>query len=818
MVENQGNDVEECDKTMELDNFDDNKAKIKLKRELGTIDKLDDDQKHYPHKSTLVINAILACLEDESPVVQRTVLEFMYTHLKLSMKLFTKADKLVLVEAVLYLLIKKENTHDRRIYDWLFGKPNLDNKYAVEEKDDVFLLIMDAIARIFKTAPANQNAIPLKILQKLFIMNEGIVESTLNKLSLKILNYMYKYHEGFPFSGNFAQQCSKFFENIRSHFALILKSFFVPLGLMLNDKKEKKEKKDRKCEKIIKLIEFTFNEIFIKKEANYIQILEGSEFMIMNILRILHYFDSDDSGESIIEFKFVLPAIDLCLKLIECFENVQNKNPINFIGEENEELEKVKEIPEPKIHLFENSPQINANILQGFSQVYGKIVTIQKDKLEQAKKHKKSDVFNEIINLEENNNNEENHEIDNNHNYSIDDAIIELFNLSSKILVKSQRFLKENKLDKLPEWFYLIVECLNLSNHHISMIAIETIIDILNHSKDDSQPIFKQFNKLIISEPENRKLHLGTDYVNIIIGKLWAFLDFNAYQKKIVELVLDFQEYFEQIFKDATYESLSKGSLLDKEAAIRRFAAYWKLTNEDEFIKKKEKFVQIDDALFVMLDYLDHDNPLIRHTSKSWLMDSMNKLDRIIDPVYERLIEYDLKNHINPKIITEMFKRLKSILTSSNEEALYYISKNKLSFKLSDTVNRSEDAENLKSHNIYIDLLAILCKKFIEGPELIINEMEDMKEFEQKKEDFEVKKKDIENSIASSCEFLEMIINLLDPKQISQRICSKIIEPLLDVLNKAIDNNNLVMQVQVMNLLKVILFHSGHYYVILMIY
>ena len=186
-----------------------------------------------------------------------------------------------------------------------------------------------------------------------------------------------------------------------------------------------------------------------------------------------------------------------------------------------------------------------------------------------------------------------------------------------------------------------------------------------------------------------------------------------------------------------------------------------------------------------MLDYLDHENPLIRHTSKSWLMDSKNKLDRIIDPIFEILIKFKFEEMKDPKIITEMLKRFKTILTA-NEEALMYMD-NEISQKLSDVVNNED---NLKPHNFYIDLLAMLCLKFIEGPDM---------------------KKEGSSVNANTCEFLFMVLNLLDTK-ISHRICSKIMEPLLNVLDKAIDNKVVVMQVQVMNLLNVILFHSGNNY------
>ena len=39
-----------------------------------------------------------------------------------------------------------------------------------------------------------------------------------------------------------------------------------------------------------------------------------------------------------------------------------------------------------------------------------------------------------------------------------------------------------------------------------------------------------------------------------------------------------------------------------------------------------------------MLDFLDNENPLIRHASKNWLIDSIPQFYRIIDPIFEDLL------------------------------------------------------------------------------------------------------------------------------------------------------------------------------------
>lgn len=77
----------------------------------------------------------MACLEDDNLLVQKAVLDFMFSHFKLASDLFTEDEKTILVEAVLNLLIKKDQQIQRRAYTWIFGPPDMENKYQVTEKN-----------------------------------------------------------------------------------------------------------------------------------------------------------------------------------------------------------------------------------------------------------------------------------------------------------------------------------------------------------------------------------------------------------------------------------------------------------------------------------------------------------------------------------------------------------------------------------------------------------------------------------------------------------------------------------------------------------
>jgi len=104
---------------------------------LQSLDHVNDDEisVEYPNKSSLVLNALIASMEDESQLVQKIVLDFLHTHFKLASDLFTEREKHILIQAALNLLIKKDQQILRRVYTWLFGPPDMENKYQVTEKN-----------------------------------------------------------------------------------------------------------------------------------------------------------------------------------------------------------------------------------------------------------------------------------------------------------------------------------------------------------------------------------------------------------------------------------------------------------------------------------------------------------------------------------------------------------------------------------------------------------------------------------------------------------------------------------------------------------
>lgn len=55
----------------------------------------------------------------------------MIKYLDIENPILNDQDKLVLIETMLYMLSRKDSSMSKRVYTWLFGKPDMENRYRV---------------------------------------------------------------------------------------------------------------------------------------------------------------------------------------------------------------------------------------------------------------------------------------------------------------------------------------------------------------------------------------------------------------------------------------------------------------------------------------------------------------------------------------------------------------------------------------------------------------------------------------------------------------------------------------------------------------
>lgn len=149
---------------------------------------------------------------------------------------------------------------------------------------------------------------------------------------------------------------------------------------------------------------------------------------------------------------------------------------------------------------------------------------------------------------------------------------------------------------------------------------------------------------------------------------------------------------FPQLFTDVVASSFNAQLESDKETAIRRFAVFWKSTSTlyKTHYQSRELQELKKVGLFIMLDFLDHDNPMIRHTAKNWLLESIPTLYRILDPLFEVLVQSSnsfvmegtqvfFDKEYDTRRTNEAFKKLKSMLSTYSDLFLSYMQNTELS-------------------------------------------------------------------------------------------------------------------------------------------
>ena len=89
------------------------------------------------------------------------------------------------------MLLRKDLAITRRVYTWIFGPPDLENKYQIVEKNEFVLkYLIIAFPSIFQRVPQNslEASLPLKVLHNFYMKHDHLVDKTLNEFSIPFLS------------------------------------------------------------------------------------------------------------------------------------------------------------------------------------------------------------------------------------------------------------------------------------------------------------------------------------------------------------------------------------------------------------------------------------------------------------------------------------------------------------------------------------------------------------------------------------------------------------------------------------------------------
>lgn len=291
--------------------------------------------------------------------------------------------------------------------------------------------------------------------------------------------------------------------------------------------------------------------------------------------------------------------------------------------------------------------------------------------------------------------------------------------------------------------------------------------------------------------------------LRIAIQRSWQLLDDISSHTSAINLITELFEAHPNEMKFQIKAMLAQEEVRMREASLQRLVVFWKLTGFKT--KNSLKISRLEDIVdFELLEYLENEHPVLRQIAKSWLIDSSEWYQRIMDPLLYNLIEqcslfttvskrvFHTKEY-DVKLVFDIFRKTKHLISNNVTQYAKFV----LESRLSDTLIVQgynllveEKSETNHYHQLWLNILL----KYLQGMVLPFMGMR----FSQ------------DNLLVNTaaCELLELHIKTVlsvDPGYLKEDL----VETLIRCYYLFVKDENAVMQAHTLNLLKVILFQSG---------
>ena len=793
----------------------------------------------YPNINTVVINALCQVIEEKDIPTVRTGMDFIITRLPLTKEnnMISDDAKITLIISALKLLIKNEYSTTRRLKNLILGTNSLDDEVNLDTEDMIYKinLVVQAFLKIFNSDilyPQERLKNNIKVIEQFFEQQVEFTNLIFPKIAFDVLicvvhywqtelNSSEKAHQDEIISKflTFIDKDNVFLEWLWISIANNFKTLVEDSNIKDSENPDYYNKKEKSFSNIINeaLQPLKFSLLFLdiksleKRIKYYLPI-------ITHLLNLMKKFIINDR-ESLKKLRQILLTTFVLIKSLQ--EKTIQNNPqsqsvstslstnSSFVIEDGKNLanngkdgsrfsifQEIEENPhdKDKFNIIEEASLENILSINKENKINKVII----DNLTEAVLNYQKlyiDILNKYIEIKKDG--------------QITKNEMTIFSQSTEIVIRLQEYAQQIEV---PEWILhlqKIIFDIN-GNMKLSLEAANYLLDmnmssfnghdIYNKIKDDFQN--KEIDSNIIDqnylEDLINKTGVQKNCQELLMGKLYLVLSNQSYQKNIIDLLIKISNKDQVKFLNIIKNTFNLKNFDSTQQSMKLFSDFWKLSNEyyNEMI-----FFKNGECIFQMIDCLDDDNPLLRHLSKSWLNQAHQKFQKILDPIYNELLDNRINMKSNDKIIEidkeyntveirKSFRRLKNIILNSS--IMEFLTKTKVSQEIlsQDNLNKL-----CTTDFTYLGLLIGVTLRFSQGK--CIDSLS--KEF--KRENYSVN--------ASSCEFLEFLLNYITDKNLLMQFALEINEPIVSLLDKAIEENDEVMQVQLLSVLRVVYFNSS---------
>ncbi len=834
-------------------NEEDNKIKVKKPKKLKKrkLNRNEVIEKFYPNLGILVLNSLKELIVNSDLYTQRLSMDFIISHFPIDNNIFSEDEKISLITSGLKLLIKNDYSTTRRLLIWFMGQ-NQDEEIEMGEPNIQYMLVLlvKSLKLMLKNSEKSKDDLlnNIKIIDQLLKQQVKFVDYILEPISIEMILVIQDYWDNYSKQepkDEVIQKIKNFYIYDSGYLDLLWNSLGKKLNSMnknmLTNNVNNFNKTMNEFQSILKVLNFCLEYIYLDKINSKIK------YYIPIIASLLKFFPIFKI-ENMNDLYTIEPFLELTLKIVKSlqlgfnskeeesmsvysetyanssFYDNYNNNNIQYNDKIfNEFLQNQIKFSSKKgnsLQFIIREGQQNSNIIQLLAEnilafhtktylpICKVILDSQKNIYEKNEKEQ-----------DENDKNKLNELISEN---DLSFEQIKIFKYSTELCILTQEYINANNYKfnfitnttDLPEWIFYLVKIIFDFNIDLSLEAINYLLDLFMVSSEnliydniksylrtediDESLINKKFLSLLLNQT-----HVSKNCLELSMSRLWTLIEDQSHQKPVADLLIKFFVADTNIFQNTISNTFAINDIEQNVISIKNFSQFWKLTSEfyPEII-----FFENGECIFKMLDFLEHEHPLIRHLSKSWLSEAKNQFRKIIDPLLKVLLDRDTKWYIsfqkqlfftkeydNRRII-EAFRKLKNIIINVPEIAIGFFIGEKISPNL---LEMDEIGKELRSvtktitMEYYLELLVTISLRFIQGKfiESVSQQFY--------RENFSVN--------AASCEFLEFLLNFIEPKNKVMDIAQSIVEPVLDILQESLKSNDEVMQVQLINLLKALL-------------
>lgn len=343
------------------------------------------------------------------------------------------------------------------------------------------------------------------------------------------------------------------------------------------------------------------------------------------------------------------------------------------------------------------------------------------------------------------------------------------FNMACNLAISLEKYTGgDSDLDWIDNFFI----CMDSDNIEISLIGIEYLVDLV---RNDQESYSRARQKVLGKENVNKR----------IIEKLWGYLATEKHRNKCVDIIISLNEVNPKVFTNFVIHELS-GTRVSE--GIKRFSLFWQTMN-DKHKRQIQTIFGKGEVILNVLDHLNHPSAEIKYYAKQWVLDSLESITYIVDPILSFILSQLTLNTEHGKGLLEIYDsklvqvsmvKLKNIV--SNGSFLFFDKAKKI---ISKTIQIKLKPPLNEKNWTYIEL-------FIELPLFFIR-------FECIDAGFTHEHQSIQ---AASCELLCILLSHKNP----DLAYSCVYEILLSLQRNILKKDN-VMQLLVLKVLFSIFFH-----------